>query len=92
MTIYEFTVELVQAVDSDEQVERLYGSIDDGTMSTCNGVSKIDFDREASSLRGAIRSAIADVERCGFHVAKVWSGETELIDEINSSLAATAAD
>lgn len=87
MTIYEFTVELAEVVDNLDDADRLYGTFDDGTMITSGGVTRIDFDREASSLRGAIRSAIADIERCGLHVARVKTEETEIVEEINSALA-----
>lgn len=90
MTVYEFSVELVERVEADDDIERLYGTFDDGTIVTSGGRTRIDFDREASSLRGAIQSAITDVERCGLHVAQVRSEETEMIQEINSSLAGSA--
>jgi len=36
----------------------------------CNGVTLIDFHREAESLEAALRSAIADVNAAGCTVAR----------------------
>jgi hypothetical protein len=44
---------------------------DDATAGSCEGIVSIDFDREAESLGKAIGSAITDVERAGFAVARV---------------------
>ena len=43
----------------------------DATPSSCNGVVSVDFDREAESLGDAIGSAVKDVVRAGFAVARV---------------------
>jgi hypothetical protein len=44
---------------------------DDATPSSRGGVVSVGFDREAESLGNAIGSAINDVERAGFTVARV---------------------
>ena len=47
---------------------------DDGTPGTANGVLFVDFHREAAMIEDAIRSAIADVGKAGYKVARVeWS-------------------
>jgi hypothetical protein len=59
----EFTVELA---------DRLYeAGCDDATFGTSNGVHFGRFRREAGSLGEAVGSAIRDVERAGFTVARV---------------------
>ncbi len=58
--------------DPDEQeADRLYAIISDGTISTIAGVSQIHFHREAASLEEALRSAIGDVRSAGFDVTRV---------------------
>jgi hypothetical protein len=44
---------------------------DDATPASCEGVVSVDFDREADSLGDAIGSAVKDVERAGYAVARV---------------------
>ena len=44
---------------------------DDATPGSCGGIVSVDFDREAESLGDAIGSAVKDVERAGFAVARV---------------------
>jgi hypothetical protein len=44
---------------------------DDGTLGSCCGVASVTFTRKAESLGDAIGSAINDVEKAGFKVAKV---------------------
>ena len=57
---------------SDDQADALFAAgCDDGTPACCNGCVWIHFDREASSLEEAIRSAVAQVGVAGFRVAKV---------------------
>lgn len=84
--IFEFTTNLVEFVESLDDADRLYGRFDDGSMSSSNCLTKIEFHREAATLDTAIRSAIADIEHCGFHVARVSIDETDFIQTINASL------
>jgi hypothetical protein len=65
-----FTLILAQDL-SDDQAEGLYGTFDDGTISTIAGVSQIHFHREAKSLEDAIRSALSDVYGAGIKVERV---------------------
>jgi hypothetical protein len=44
---------------------------DDGTPTSCDGVTWIHFEREAVSLEEAIRSAVAQVKAAGLQVRKV---------------------
>jgi hypothetical protein len=44
---------------------------DDAGVGSCEGILTVDFDREAESLGKAIGSAVEDVERAGFAVARV---------------------
>jgi hypothetical protein len=89
--IFEFTTHLVEFVESLDDADRLYGRFDDGSMSSCNCLTKIEFHREAVTLETAIRSAIADIEPCGFHVARVSIDETDLIQTINAALRESTA-
>ena len=58
----------------------------DATFGSCEGVAFGDFDREAEALEEAIRSAIADVQKAGFRVARVEQVEQSLISDINAEL------
>jgi hypothetical protein len=67
MTKHEFALILARPEESEEDADRLYeAGCSDGSISTSNGQTRIDFHREAESLEAAIRSAVADVNRGGF--------------------------
>ncbi len=72
MTKYSFTLILAGSPElTDDLAERLYTTgCDDGSPGMCNGVTLIDFHREAESLEAALRSAIADVNAAGCTVAR----------------------
>ena len=70
MKEHEFTL-LLTADPTEAEADKLYGTLDDGTISTIAGVPQIHFHREAASLEEAIRSAIGDVRSVGFDVARV---------------------
>ncbi len=70
MKEHEFTLVLTADPD-EEQAENLYGTFNDGTISTIAGVPQVHFHREAASLEDAIRSAIGDVRSAGFDVERV---------------------
>jgi hypothetical protein len=70
MKQHEFTLILDRDPD-DEQADRLYGALNDGTISTIAGVPQIHFHRQAMSLEEAIRSTIGDVRSAGFDVQRV---------------------
>lgn len=67
---HEFTV-ILSADPDEDQADELYGTFNDGTISTIAGVPHIHFHREAASLEDAIRSAIGDVRSAGFDVERV---------------------
>ncbi len=70
LKVVEFT-----AADAD----RLYGAgCDDASILTRDGVTMVQFDREAPTLEEAIRSAIANVECAGFVVSRVEIERDEL--------------
>jgi hypothetical protein len=73
MKTYEFDVVLKNVSEvTDEQADVLFAAgCDDGTPTCCDGVAWIHFDREASSVEEAIRSAVAQVQGAGFRVSKV---------------------
>ena len=68
---HEFTLILASSHVTEEQCNALYeAGCDDGTISTSQGVSRIDFAREAPGLEEAIRSAIANVSAAGLQVIR----------------------
>lgn len=72
-TTYHFTV-ILAGVDemSEDLAEALFeAGCDDGSPWSSGGVAAIGFDREAESFEQAVRSAIADVQKAGCHVAWV---------------------
>ncbi|MCI0332082.1 MAG: hypothetical protein L0228_02505 [Planctomycetes bacterium] len=70
MKEHEFTLVLTADPD-DSQADKLYGTFNDGTLSTIAGIPRIHFHRESASLEEAIRSAIGDVRSAGFDVQRV---------------------
>lgn len=70
MKEHEFTVVLTADPNEDE-ADKMYGTFNDGTISTIGGVPRIHFHRESGSLEEAIRTAIGDVRSVGFDVARV---------------------
>jgi hypothetical protein len=71
MMTHEFTLELTSAWVTEEQCNAVYeAGCDDGTISSSQGVSRIDFAREAPSLEEAIRSAITYVNKAGLQVTR----------------------
>jgi len=69
---HEFTLILTAGDVTDEQVNALYeAGLDDGTVSTSAGITRIDVTRDADSLESAIRSAIGQVNTAGFSVSTV---------------------
>ena len=73
MAIYDFTLILSDPDElRDEFVEQLFeAGCDDGTPSSSEGTLCIDFNREASDLESAIRSAISNVSAAGGVVDRV---------------------
>lgn len=73
MKTYEFDVVLKDTNEvSDDQADALFAAgCDDGTTASGDGMAWVHFDREASSLEEAIRSAVAQVQAAGFKASKV---------------------
>ncbi len=73
---------------SEEMAESLYeAGCDDGTPFSSQGVASVGFSREASNLEEAVRSAIADVNKAGYTVARVEPAEESVYAKINHELA-----
>ena len=70
MKEHEFTLILSGELD-EKEADHLYKTFNDGTLSTFEGNSKIEFHRQADSLEQAIRSAIGDVRSAGIDIARV---------------------
>ena len=70
MKEHKFTL-MLTADPNEEQADKMYGTFDDGTISTIADIPQFHFHREAASLEEAIRSAIGDVRSAGFDVARV---------------------
>ena len=73
MKTYEFDFILKDMSEvTDDQADRLFAAgCDEGTPASCDGVAWIHFDREASSLEEAIRTAVTQVQAAGLLVSKV---------------------
>jgi hypothetical protein len=69
---YEFSLILAATEVTDENADKLYDAgCNDGSILTRDGITRIQFDREASNLDEALASAIQNVERAGLAVARV---------------------
>ena len=86
MTTYRFTVILAGLNEiSDDLAEALFeAGCDDGSPWSSQGVAAIGFDREAESFEHAVRSAIADVQKAGCHVAWVKIEPEDLEEPVPS--------
>ena len=68
---HEFALILASPDVTEDQCNALYeAGCDDGTISTSQGVTRIDFAREAPSLEEALRSAIANVNAASLHAIR----------------------
>ncbi len=70
MKVQKFTL-IIAPDPTEEEADKLYGIIDDGTLATIANIPQIHFHREATTLDSAIRSAIADVKSLGLDVMRV---------------------
>jgi hypothetical protein len=69
---YEFSLVLAQSEVAEEDADRLYeAGCDDASILTREGVTRIQFDRQAANLDEALASAIQSVEQVGFTVSRV---------------------
>jgi hypothetical protein len=60
---------------------------DDGTPFSSQEVASVGFSRDANSLEEAIRSAISDVNKAGFVVARAEPSDELVFEKINQELA-----
>jgi hypothetical protein len=69
---YEFSLILSGGEVMDEDADKLFeAGCEDASILTRNGVTRIQFDRQAPNLDEALASAIQSVERTGLVVARV---------------------
>jgi hypothetical protein len=73
MKRHEFTLFLsgLTEITADAANALFEAGCDDASPASCDGVVWIAFHREADSLDAAIRSAMADVQKAGFHVERL---------------------
>jgi hypothetical protein len=92
MATYRFTVILAGLNEiSDDLAEALFETgCDDGSPWSSQGVAAVGFDREAESFEQAVRSAIADVQKAGCHVAWVKIEPEDLVQSIPAGNATAA--
>lgn len=89
MNTFEFTLVLSGFSElTDDALNTLYDAgCDDGLVCLAkDGTPFIEFDREASDLRSAIRSAIDDVRKTPYQVVKVETPASAIVATINSEL------
>jgi hypothetical protein len=88
MPTFEFQVVLSDIQEMDERTaDALYAAgCDDGTPFSREGIAAVGFSREANTLEDAIRSAISDVNKAGFTVARVEPAEESVYVKINHEL------
>jgi hypothetical protein len=85
--VHEFTLILADQEElTPKLADALYQVLDDATAGSCNGEVMIDFHRPALSLEQAVQSALADVRKVGFEVARVETEESRLVEQINATL------
>ncbi len=69
---YEFSLILTDREVTDKDADTLYDAgCDDASILTRDGVTRLQFDRQASNLDEALATAIQSVERAGLAVARV---------------------
>ena len=73
---------------TEEIADRLYqAGCDDGAAFSTGGVAAVGFSREADTIKEANRSAVADVNKAGFTVARVVPADQLIYNKINQELA-----
>jgi hypothetical protein len=89
MATYEFQLILSNVTAMSEEIaDALFeAGCDDGTPFSSQGTAAIGFSREAESMEQAIRSAIADVNKAGFVVARAEPSDESVFERINQELA-----
>ena len=88
MPTYDFQLVLANVKEiTEETADALYDAgCDDGTPFSSQGVVSVGFSREANSLEEAIRSAIANVNKAGFVVARAKPSDELVFEKINQEL------
>ena len=71
MKIFEFTITIDQYVEDLDVIDAFYGKTGDASVAGSKGKTLIHFDREASSLDEALRSALADLQAEGWQVREI---------------------
>ena len=89
MPRYEFQLLLAGVEEMTEEIsDALYDAgCDDGTPFSSEGLVAIGFTREANAVEEAVRSAMADVQKAGYRVARVESPDEPIFSRINQELA-----
>lgn len=88
MNEYDFRLILsgVTALNDDVENAIYEAGCDDATLSLCDGLCRLDFTRDAATLKEAILSAIADVQKTPLRVIRVESDIYQTIADINAEL------
>lgn len=89
MPTFDFQVVLAGVDTMTEEIaDALYeAGCDDGSPFSSEGVVAVGFSREAATIEEAARSAISDVNKAGFRVARVESADEPVFTKINRELA-----
>lgn len=89
MQTFDFQIVLGDTTSMTEEIaDALFeAGCDDGTPFSCQGVAAVGFSRQAETLEEAVRSAIADINKAGFSVARVEPAEESVYAKINQELA-----
>jgi hypothetical protein len=77
----------VSTVNDDIADALFEAGCDDGTPFSSQGIAVVGFSRTADSLEEAVRSAISDVNKAGFSVARVEPADESVYAKINHELA-----
>jgi hypothetical protein len=89
MNTFDFTLVLSGFSElTDEALNALYDAgCDDGLVCLSkDGTPFIEFDREATDLQSAIRSAITDVKKTPYRVVRVETPASSVVAHINAEL------
>ena len=89
MPTYEFQLVLSNVTTISEEIaDALFeAGCDDGTPFSSQGAAAVGFSRDAESMEDAIRSAITDVNKAGYVVARAEPSDEMVFEKINQELA-----
>jgi len=71
MSTFDFTIVLDQLVEDMDAVDAVYARCDDASMFNSDGVTRITFHRDATTLDDAIRSAVSDLQSFGYKIEQI---------------------